>query len=292
MIILNENRFAEGLLENGLGEVSPFYAMTILARYFWHTKHCKKRIIKQELLRFLVTFYPRYEIDRFNWMNTIDKITDRVDKTAPMFETTGVKITKPEMSVIKDIKNEVLERLCFTMLCVAKLHDQKNNQNNGWVNLTDKEIFQMARLTYRRIDVDVKIGTLCNLGLIELPVKNDNLNFRITFIQNDADEELFVSDFRELGYEYELYNGENYIRCAECGILTRGNKNKTKKYCSDCNGSASTATRFICCEDCGIQIEIPAKNHKTTRCRKCQAEHDRMRKRNWKREYDQAKPTI
>ena len=49
----------------------------------------------------------------------------------------------------------------------------------------------------------------------------------------DVDEKavMYVSDFRDLGYLYLMQIGENIVACAECGVLMRGNKAGTKKYC-------------------------------------------------------------
>ena len=43
------------------------------------------------------------------------------------------------MEIILGLKNKVLERLAFTMLCLAKLNNIKNPKNNGWVNAESKE---------------------------------------------------------------------------------------------------------------------------------------------------------
>lgn len=45
---------------------------------------------------------------------------------------------------------------------------------------------------------------------------------------------LSVADFRELGYEYLNYIGEeNFIRCSKCGKLTK-RTGKRNKYCFKC----------------------------------------------------------
>ena len=52
---------------------------------------------------------------------------------------------------------------------------------------------------------------------------------RITFMDDESEKIIFVDDWRELGYYYRRYKGENIIRCAKCGKLERGNKNGTIK---------------------------------------------------------------
>lgn len=261
----------------------PYNTLNILARYYYH--HCgfrKKRIVAY-LLKFLSESYPRYELDELSWKATVDKIASRAGKH-PLSEVTGVKITKSEMAKIKELDNRVLERLAFTMLCIAKLWDQRNPKNNGWVNEDSKAIFSYARIVCSSDEREAKIGSLWSLGLLEFARRNDNLNCRVTFIDNDDAEELFISDFRELGYEYLLYRGEKFIRCAECGILIRNNSKGTKKYCKDCVGYAPTPTRKIFCIDCGEEIEIPSTSRRI-RCDECHAEERRRIEREKKQKY-------
>ena len=50
----------------------------------------------------------------------------------------------------------------------------------------------------------------------------------------DGESVLEISDFRELGYEYLNYIGDDkFIRCSECSRLVRKNNNR-QKYCNDC----------------------------------------------------------
>ena len=120
-------------------------------------------------------------------------------------------------------------------------------------------------------------------NLVELPKKNDNLAVRVAFC-DDPDEKavMYVSDFRDLGYLYLMQIGENIVACAECGVLMRGNKAGTKKYCSHCAGYIPQEFKIITCVDCGKEFRVNSKNHKTVRCQDCQAIKDRERKRLWK----------
>lgn len=265
--------YAENCLKNkDIGE-SPYNTLNILARYYYHIFGFRKKRIITNLLRFLSESYPRYELDELSWRATVDRIASAAGKHK-LLESSGVKITKSEMQTIKELNNRVLERLAFTMLCLAKLWDQRNPKNNGWVNEDSKTIFESARIVCSSEEREVKIGTLWNLGLLEFARRNDNLNCRVTFIDDDDAEELFVSDFRELGYEYLLYRGEKFIRCAECGILTRNNSASTRKYCRNCGSYSPAPTRKVFCIDCGSEFERPSTSRRI-RCDECYAEERR-----------------
>lgn len=282
MIILNEKEFAESCINNGQIVGKPFTTLSILAKYYYHLGYRKKRITSL-LIDFMVQNYPRYENNNPDWNSNIERIANNAGKYT-LYEIDGVWITQSEIDTITNIHNKVLERLIFTFLCLAKLGNIKNEQNNGWVNVCDKEIFALARITCNLQDRDVKIGKLRKLGLLELPKRNDNLSCRVTFIDDESKKVFQVCDFRELGYEYLKYKGENYIRCNECGILTKGNKNNTKKYCSSCVQYSPQETKKIKCVDCGYEFQVDAKNNRTCRCISCQQEfiraYDRERKKN------------
>ncbi len=281
MILLNERRFAESCLSGGLNGQKPYFVLSILASYYY-ANGLKKKAIQEKLIDYLRAFYPRYEIDDCDWVDITDKLAAKAG-SRELFEADGVRITKEEMNTIKNINDKVLERLAFTLLCIAKLNDIKNPSNNGWVNTDSKEIFSYARITCSTFERDVKIGMLYKLGLIDFPRRIDNLNIRVTFIHNDGDEVLFVSDFRELGYEYLLYKGQNFIRCAEYGILIRGNKNGTRRYCKNCSAYTPASNKEIFCIDCGKRFVVPGNNKRTIRCDDCQSRVRREQKKKWKK---------
>ena len=78
------------------------------------------------------------------------------------------------------------------------------------------------------------MNDLENTGLISFSNKNDNLNMKVNFIDNDNEVVLKIKDFRELGYEYQNYIGDgNFIRCSECGRLVR-KKTNNQIYCNNC----------------------------------------------------------
>ena len=284
MIVLNEKEFSEKCLENGLMGNKPYFVISILAKYYYHNCGYRKRKISTFLLEYLSEYYPRYELDEFDWQLIIEKIAAKAGKY-PLFEISGVSITQSELDTIEALNNKILERLLFTMLCLAKLNNKRNPANNGWVNTDTKDIFSYARISCKSIDKEIKIGELWQKGLIEFSKRNDNLNCRITFINENTEndkEVMFISDFRELGYEYLNYKGQNFIRCAECGILTRGNKAGTKKYCKDCAAYTPQDIKKVICVDCGKEFTIEPKS-RVTRCVDCRVKERRRIEREQKR---------
>lgn len=272
MIILDEKKFAEDCLQNGLIVLKPYYILTILAKYYYHIRGFRKKKIMELLFDYLKKYYPRYELSEFYWKTEVEKIAEKAGKNL-LIEISGVKITKSEIEKIKELKNKTLERLAFVMLCLAKYHNLRNSKNNNWVNTNDAEIFKFARVICDIKERNKKIGTLWNLGYIEFPKRVDKTNYRVTFIDDDSDEEMFIDDFRELGYEYRKYCGENFIRCAECDILIKGNKNGTKKYCKECASYTPKKAKTIVCVDCGNTFSVAGNNKRQIRCCDCYTQY-------------------
>ena len=282
MIVLNEKKYAIECLENGFVGRKPFFTLSIIAKYYYYCLNYKKSKIEMLLNDFMFKNYSiGYQSDRLSWQDTIEKIVKKVNNYT-LLELDGVKITKSELKTISGIGNPNKERVMFTILCLAKFGIARNPQSNGWVNTDSKEIFKMARVSCKAKERELYIGDLCDRGLLELPKRNDNVSLRVTFI-DDGEEELFISDFREIGYEYLKYKGENFIRCAECGILTRGNKYGNKKYCKDCAAYTPQIAKSITCIDCGKEVIISGNNKRQTRCNECYNKYRRTYYRNNKR---------
>lgn len=267
-IILNEKVYAEECL-NGehIGE-HTMQTLSILARYYYHEKGYRKKRIYTLLMEYLQDNRLIGVGEKIMWEERVEKQARNAWRYK-LLQINGVNITKGELDTIDSIEGKTLRRLAFTMLCLAKLGNAKNEKNNGWVHTDAKEIFRLARISCSAIDRDIKIGRLYRLGLLDFAKRNDDLSCRVTFIDNESDVVLFISDFRELGYEYLKYCGENFVRCRECGVLMRGNKNNTKTYCKDCAAPTVMGTKKVVCIDCGDEFEVSAKNNRSKRCPFC-----------------------
>lgn len=277
MIVLNEKEYAEECLEKGIIDKKPYKTLSLLAKYYYHHLNLRKKSIVKRLTTFMDSFYDGYKIDEQRWNDTIEKIANRAKKY-PLYQNDGVWITDTELNKIKALNNDILERLSFTLLCVAKLNFLRNEKTNGWVNTDEKDIFESAGIVCTGDQRSDYIGDLKIAGIIEFAKKNTNLNIRVAFIDDRSEKVLYVSDFRSLGNEYMLSRGENYIRCQECGILVKGNKNGTKKYCTQCKRQIIVDKKIIYCEDCGRPVVIKLHDSKSYRCQKCQL--DARRKEN------------
>lgn len=231
MIILNEKEYVTHILESGNIDASKTYTfLSLYARYLYHEKGLKKSGIIEELNDFMQLNVPNY--NQVNWSDAIEKYAGKAGKY-PLCECDGIWITQKELQTIEGIQNKVLERLAFTLLCLAKFRNYRNPDNNSWVNYGNGEIYSMACINTTAFDKDMKLNRLRELRLIEYAKKVSSLNIRILFADDGSSRKLFIDDFRKLGYEWRQYRGESFIRCVDCGILVK-RKTNNQKYCRDC----------------------------------------------------------
>lgn len=288
MIILNEKEYVEELLfDKRLGEI-PVLSLNLIAKYLRQYKGLTYKKIFAQLDEFMKSCCVGY--NPLEWHDCIDTAAKNANKR-DLREIDGVWITKTELEAIQGIKQKTFEKLAFTLLCLAKYGNVRNENNNNWVNFESKEIYKLARVSCNKEERERRLGKLCDsTGLISFAKNINNLSIHVEFVDDEGEKAFFVSDFRELGYEYLLRcKGENFIRCNSCGILTRGNKNGTKKYCKNCMGYVPELTRRITCVDCGKEFIVLSNIKNKTRCDKCQSEYSKQYFRDYRRKERESK---
>jgi hypothetical protein len=233
-IVLNEHEWAKEQIDNNSLGVKPFETFCRVARYYLDEGDTKREV-RKKLDKFLLLCDPAASLPK--WSNTLDNALTRATKSKAV-DIDYIVITKPEMNLIDGLKGRQIQRLAFTLLCLAKYWDIVNSYGDHWVNNKDSDIMRMANINTSIKRQSMMYHTLNELGLIKFTKNIDNTNVRVQFI-TDGDECLRVSDYRNLGYQYLMYHGEPYYVCQNCGITVK-EKNKAKtsgrkpKYCSEC----------------------------------------------------------
>lgn len=289
MIILNEREFAEECIRNKKMPDKPYRVLSIIAKYYYQVHGYKGKQLAAQLIQFFkdsnnATFSKNIDY----WESIVETIVRKAVKY-PLSEIDGVWVTHKELDKIAELEDDVLERLAFTLLCLAKLGNLRRPTNNSWVNDDEIEFFRLARVTIPSLSRDRKIHALYKRGYLGFAKQVDNLSLRVLYIDTETTEysrkngDVFVDDFRELGYLYRQIKGMNYTRCHECGVLFKNNKNGTRKYCTECQKYVPQDTKTIVCIDCGKDFQVDGSNKRTVRCPDCQAEHRRELDRNRKK---------
>lgn len=237
MIILNETREAEKIIEQECLTDKIYYSVMLLTRYYYHKKGMRGRELYNTVTDFMRSHCENY--DSIKWGKLILKIAKQA-KERPLTEIMCIKVTKSELNKIKTLKTVRLKRLAFTLLCLAKFNNSRNSRNNNWVSQNHKDIFAMADIRTTNGQQALMLNDLECAGLISFSQKVDNVNIRVDFIDTDGRAVLMIQDFRHLGTEYMAsLSPKFYSRCLNCGQIFKIS-GRNHKYCSEC-----TAEKFV-----------------------------------------------
>ena len=234
-IVLKENDWAEQMISSkSLGD-HPAETLRRVARYYLD-KGCSKAEAAKRLEMFLLRCNPDASIPK--WYDTITRsVRDAQKRPAVYIES--IPIYKSELDVISRIKSKLARRLAFTLLCLSKYWNLVRGKSDYWVNSGMSEIMRMANVSTSFKRQCLLYYDLNESGMIQLSRKVDSTNVRVCFAKEDGDVAMEITDFRNLGYRYLMYCGEDFFECENCGIVTKikskdGNVRK-QKYCPSCS---------------------------------------------------------
>ena len=283
-IIMNEYTYAENLLNKqdlkacDLGD-KPSSTLNLLARYY-------REIGKNddEIKELLSDFLNRCLKDKYKESKWIDSIFYQVVKSKKynLKKVDNVIVTKSEMEIIQSVKGKSRQKVLFTLLILAKYYNAVSDKNKNWTNLEYKKIFKLANVQLSIQNQALLINDLYNCGFVNVSKNVGKPNIQVNFVDNESDTVLTITRLKDLGKEYLMFCGEDYIRCQKCGTLVKNYRN-TNTYCKTCGQYQQIETKIITCVDCGKEIEIDRRSRKI-RCDDCykleRQEHNRKMYRN------------
>ena len=237
-IILRENEWAEEMIRSRQLGKKPSETLYRVARYYLDAGYSKAEVRKKMDI-FLIQSEPTASIVR--WSNFLDQAVKRAAKH-PAIDIENIVITKPEIEKIDSLDKKQARRLAFTLLCLAKYWNIVNPNGNSWVVTPDNEIMSMANINTSLKRQGLLYRCLREQGLVQFSKKVDNTNVRVLFIE-DGEPVMYVSDFRNLGYQYLKYCGEPFFECMNCGITVKYNdpiNGRMQKYCKSCAVEVAT----------------------------------------------------
>ena len=276
---MNEYTFAENLLNKqdlkacDLGD-KPSSTLNLLARYY-------REIGKNddEIKELLSDFLNRCLKDKYKESKWIDSIFYQVVKSKKytLKKVDNVIVTKSEIEIIQSVKGKSRQKVLFTLLVLAKYYNAVSDKNKNWTNLEYKKIFKLANVQLSIQNQALLINDLYNCGFVNISKNVGRPNIQVNFVDNESDTVLTITRLKDLGKEYLMFCGEDYIRCQKCGTLVKNYKN-TNKYCKICGQYQPIETKIITCVDCGKEINVDAKDNQTIRCNDCYKKYRRKYK--------------
>lgn len=237
-IILNENEWAIDAIAEPDFYGHPVETLRLIARYYLDNGYDRKNV--RELIdKYILECDPSASL--VLWEKAADSAIRQAVKR-PAVKIDEIIITKPEMEIINNVKGKQAKRLAFTLLCLAKYWDYCRDDNNHWVTNKNADIMKMANITTSSVRQGVLYRQLEEDGLLHFPARVDAISMQVLFAQ-DGEKEIAINDFRNLGYQYQLYCGEPFFKCDECGITTKiknPNVGRKQKYCINCAAKMQT----------------------------------------------------
>lgn len=233
-IVLNEVFYIKEILTNRNTTVSVCdmpYVLGTAGKYLYQREKLKPKQIKEKLYELASRLISG---GGDSYKELIDKIASGDNKKVPINEIDYISITESEIETVKKLSSSE-RKIAFTLLCLAKYRNAYIDGNSNWETYEFIDIFNMANSKVSAADRGKIINKLVIGGYIKPSKKITNCNYQVLFVDDDSQEVLKITDFRDLGYTLLSYLGEEFDRCEICGRLIRYQKKKNhKKYCSMC----------------------------------------------------------
>lgn len=211
----------------------------------------------------------------------IDECIRRAPKR-PLRVIDDIIITKEELAFIKNIDNNTIERILFSLLATAKYLNAINSNDLNTAYLTTSEIFKIAKVAVTKEKKIEIMQYLYGGGFIEPSTCATTTAKKLTYVYNDGEPalKLNAAEYRDLGYTYmaQIYP-KHYRRCAVCGKYIKIQKGKDIRVCNDCRHSADTVCEeYITktCIDCECKYPVLKSAWSSKRCPSC---YDKYRKK-------------
>lgn len=229
-IILNEKKWAKEAIDSlSLGK-KPYETIVRVAKYYKSEGYGKGEL-RNLVEQFMIRCDP--SVSLIKWDGAISSAVAAAEKY-PLICMNGVDITGEEMLMIEAVPGVLLQRLLFTLVCLAKYGNAVNPRNNNWVNRPQNEIFKYANINITSKRQSLMVNDLWQTGLVEYSRLVDNTNLRVLALC-DGETEMTITDFRNLGNQYmqRIRHGEGYFNCEICGLVLK-QRARNQKYCEDC----------------------------------------------------------
>lgn len=294
---LNEKEYIKNLYENDiLIDSLPKVTMDLLAIYLYDEIGMNAEKMIPELQHFIADRYPDYSKNKTFWDNYAIKAAKTQEKNAQgekrktLLQTAGIPITKTEIETIESINDKMkiephmikaYQRLLFTILVVGKYQNLKNPDNDYYTNIKDNWLFELARVTATETNRDYMLYDLKTMGFVSFPENKTRVNVRPTFVDDESEVMLVVTNLNEIGWQWAKEHGEFFYKCECCGRLLSPRVKVNKKYCADCEQAKKY--EYYRCEDCHTLIRRLKTTSTRKRCVSCQKRVNQTKKNEYKK---------
>lgn len=236
-IVLNERKYAEQILEDMDVSTGLRSKLTVIAKYYFANGLSKEKVSNN------ITEFVRacgIPPERWDMITMVQRVVSSAKKKK-LIEIESIPITIEEVSAIEALNGRTTQRTAFTLLCLAKYLDIVNEKNDHWVWTPETQVMKMANVAatvMRRCEI---LNAIRDAGMTEYSKRVDNNSIHVLFI-GGTEVAMNITDFRNLGYQWNMYHGEPYYVCGDCGLTGKMNepskvgdsRGRKREYCDSC----------------------------------------------------------
>lgn len=159
---------------------------------------------------------------------------------------------------------------------LIKLYRKLNTQYHYKINMEDKYTSNIGYIA-KLITDELSTSGYSDIEIVDMLVKH------LYHKTNSKSKEALWFCYGDIIFENLQRNiGDKDSICLKCGKRFKKNS-PNQEYCDECGHTyEKIKKKKVACVDCGKEVIIDAWDMKTCRCKVCQKERDRERKRIWK----------
>lgn len=274
MIVFDEKKRAKEVLLGIADDLKNTYQIvSLLTRYVKQVMHLDDEENYQLMSQWLNVHLKAYSEYKYTSLIT-DMIKRAGDK--PFYHISEIVFFDNEIDKIKELNDLRLEKVMFIILYLSKYQSIIYGYENQFVSCSLSEIFNLAKVNATVSEKQHMIHRLTQCGYIQHPHRVDSQGFFVMVLpdrESDVSMKITEQDANDPVYVYLKYGRQQKLnRCKSCGKWMRHN---LSGICKACEQISTDSIQKIKCIECGVQFEIPRKDHKTYRCNDCQSKHER-----------------
>lgn len=250
----------------------------------------KKQDRKEALHNFCKEHLPDYH--KMKYYKVINRVLEySCNKKNFLITIDSVPVLQSEIDFInaQDILLDE-KKLLFTLLITYKLRktyfeikkpDEPYDNVYFKGSLSQYGDLKKVSNVNSKLDINIDIiSQLANKGYVQIYSRGC---IRMSFLDMIVDEtgEIAseITDYNNIGYWFEWYNGNKRIGKCECGNVFY-KKSNCQIYCSDCQGYEKISVKTLVCCDCGREFEVESSSRRM-RCDDCyKKERQRINREN------------
>lgn len=230
MIIINEEKFVEELIENkDKDSISMGKAMFLIAKKL-RVNHIEWKDMIEELSNTIGEIYgDDYYLYQHKLMKTMQNICKKVFlEELELDRRNSLIVNDKDLETIKSFPIKY-RKILFTILVLSKYN------NGGWINTSRSDIFKLSNSSMTKHKQNEVFRYFLESGIMEISRKVDNLSFKIIDDGQNGEKVFEVFEMKNLGNKYMSNFEENYIMCEVCDKLVKRKSRSNTKYCKPCS---------------------------------------------------------